>query len=172
MGYELKSFAQIPMCRAQHTAIRGTPFMCSLALIEVDRATPSPWYGGVAARLSRRAPVAREHGDVRHRRHNDQPTRDPEVEDESSPRDDADDDGSSGFDHWRRESALGAVGTGLARGLQAVFAPPQDEPVVVAEAPGDPPNPDGRLRVVLDPDDPTKSVAILPVSSEPADPDR
>jgi hypothetical protein len=32
----------------------------------------------------------------------------------------------------------------------------------VASVPGDPPDADERLRVVLDPNDPTKSVAILP----------
>lgn len=69
------------------------------------------------------------------------------------------------FDRWRRHSALGNVGTGIARGLQAVFAPPQDQPVIVASVPGDPPNPDG-LKVVLDPDDPSKSVAILPSAEE------
>jgi hypothetical protein len=66
------------------------------------------------------------------------------------------------FDRWRRQSALGAVGTGVARGLQAVFAPPVDEPVIVASVPGDPPDADDRVRVILDPDDPTKSVAIVP----------
>jgi hypothetical protein len=66
-----------------------------------------------------------------------------------------------GFERWRRESALGNVGTGIARGLQAVFAPPQNEPVIVASVPGDPPNPDG-LTVILDPDDPSKSVVIIP----------
>ena len=54
------------------------------------------------------------------------------------------------------------MGTGVARGLQAVFAPPVDEPVIVASVPGDPPGEDERIRVILDPDDPTKSVAIVP----------
>lgn len=78
---------------------------------------------------------------------------------------DADPDESQdtgGFDHWRRESALGAVGTGLARGLQAVFAPPADEVVIVASVPGEPPDADDRVRVILDLDDPAKSVAIVP----------
>jgi hypothetical protein len=66
------------------------------------------------------------------------------------------------FDSWRRRSAIGAVASGIALGLQQVFAPPMDEPVLTAEAPGDPPDADQRLRVVLDPDDPTKSIAILP----------
>jgi hypothetical protein len=66
-----------------------------------------------------------------------------------------------GFERWRRESALGTVGTGIARGLQYVFQPPQDEPVMVAPVPGDPPDPD-RLQVILDPDDPTKSIVVFP----------
>ena len=74
----------------------------------------------------------------------------------------------AGFERWRKESALGSVGTGIARGFHAVFAPPVDEVVVVAAVPGDPPDADQRVRVVLDPDDPTKSVAIMP--DESADP--
>ena len=73
-----------------------------------------------------------------------------------------------GFDRWRQESALGAVGTGIARGLHAVFAPPVDEVVIVASIPGDPPDADQRVRVILDPDDPTKSIAIMP--DEPGHP--
>ena len=73
-----------------------------------------------------------------------------------------------GFDRWRKESALGGIGTGVARGLQAVFAPPVDEVVIVASVPGDPPDADERVRVILDLDDPTKSVAIMP--QPPADP--
>jgi hypothetical protein len=67
-----------------------------------------------------------------------------------------------GFDRWRKESAIGGVGTGIARGLQAVFAPPPDEVVIVAAVPGDPPDADSRVRVILDPDDPTKSIAVVP----------
>jgi hypothetical protein len=67
----------------------------------------------------------------------------------------------AGFERWRRESALGTVGTGIARGLQNVFAPPQDQVVMVAPVPGGPPDPD-RLQVILDPDDPTKSIAVVP----------
>ncbi len=77
-------------------------------------------------------------------------------------------DEPGGFDRWRRRSAIGNVGTGVARGMQAVFAPPRDEPVIVAEAPGEPPDTDGRLRVTLDPDDPTKSIAVVP--QQPDDP--
>ena len=74
-----------------------------------------------------------------------------------------------GFEHWRRHTALGSVGTGIARGLQSVFAPPPNQPAVVASVPGDPPDPE-RLRVILDPDDPSKSVALLPSADEPGRP--
>jgi hypothetical protein len=73
-----------------------------------------------------------------------------------------------GFDRWRRESAVGGIGTGIARGLQAVFAPPPQNIAIVAEVPGEPPDADTRLRVILDPDDPTKSIAVVPPA--PADP--
>jgi len=83
---------------------------------------------------------------------------------EPTPRDEmeAPEEAPSGFERWRSESALGAVGTGVARGLQAVFAPPADEIDIVVSVPGEPPDADQALRVVLDPDDPTKSVAIVP----------
>jgi hypothetical protein len=83
-------------------------------------------------------------------------------EDQDGPQD------SGGFDRWRKESAVGGIGTGIARGLQAVFAPPPQEIAIVAEVPGEPPDADTRLRVILDPDDPTKSIAVVP--SPQADP--
>jgi hypothetical protein len=73
-----------------------------------------------------------------------------------------DDEQPSGFDRWRKESAIGEVGTSIAKGLRNVFAPTQQEVVIVASVPGDPPDADQKLRVVLDPDDPSKSVAIFP----------
>ena len=75
---------------------------------------------------------------------------------------------TDGFDHWRKESAIGGIGTGIARGLQAVFAPAADEVVIVAAVPGEPPDADTRVRVILDPDDPTKSIAVMPAN--PTDP--
>lgn len=60
------------------------------------------------------------------------------------------------------------MATGLALGLRDVFYPGKNEPVLTAEAPGDPPDADERLRVILDPDDPSKSVAILPPTPAPA----
>jgi hypothetical protein len=82
--------------------------------------------------------------------------------------DEGDEVASGGFDRWRTESAIGSIGTGLARGLQAVFAPHVDEIVIMASVPGDPPDADDRVRVILDPDDPTKSIAIVP--DPPANP--
>jgi hypothetical protein len=67
----------------------------------------------------------------------------------------------AGFERWRRDSALGTVGTGIAKGLQNVFAPPQDQPVIVVSVPSGPPDPD-RPQVILDLDDPTKSVVVFP----------
>lgn len=66
------------------------------------------------------------------------------------------------FDSWRRHSAIGAIATGVAFGLKEIFQPTNIEPVITAEAPGDPPDSENRLRVILDPDDPSKSVAIVP----------
>jgi hypothetical protein len=69
------------------------------------------------------------------------------------------------FDSWRRRSAMGAIATGVALGLKEIFQPTNIQPVITAEAPGDPPDANNRLRVILDPDDPSKSVAILPPSA-------
>jgi hypothetical protein len=55
----------------------------------------------------------------------------------------------------------------VALGLKEIFQPTNIEPVITSQAPGDPPDADERLRVILHPDDPTKSVAILPKDSSP-----
>jgi hypothetical protein len=81
---------------------------------------------------------------------------------EDRPREAEDDPPPRRFDAWRRRSAIGAIATGVALGLKEIFQPTNIEPVITAPAPGDPPDADERLRVILDPDDPTKSVAILP----------
>ncbi len=85
-----------------------------------------------------------------------------DVDDAEYTEDDGGGEASGTFDRWRRESALGNVGTGVARGLQAVFAPHVDQIVIMASVPGDPPDADDRVHVILDPDDPTKSIAIVP----------
>ena len=90
----------------------------------------------------------------------------PEGSDGDPPADNAEETfAPEGFERWRRDSAVGSVGTGIARGLQSVFAPPPNQPVIVASVPGDPPDPE-RLQVILDPDDPSKSIALLPPSHE------
>lgn len=85
----------------------------------------------------------------------------PEHDEDQAPED------PEGFERWRRASAIGAVGTGIARGLQAVFAPAENQPVIVAAIPGDPPDVDDRIRVILDPDDPSKALAIVPKPPAP-----
>lgn len=72
------------------------------------------------------------------------------------------------FDRWRRRSAIGGIATGIALGLHDIFYPTENRPVAVAESPGEPPDAADHLRVILDPDDPKKSVAIFPTT--PASP--
>jgi hypothetical protein len=110
---------------------------------------------------------------------NDGPPADVTPTPEEAPADpEAGDEPREGFDRWRNESAIGGIGTGIARGLQSVFGSPRQEIAIVAEVPGEPPDADKRLRVILDPDDPTKSIAVMPApptdstqaDSTPADP--
>ena len=104
-----------------------------------------------------------------------EPNEPEQQDDESTDHDESTDaDGrheipSRRFDAWRRRSAVGGMATGIALGLQEVFYPNKNEPVISAEAPGEPPDADDRLRVVLDPDDPTKSTVVVP-KSHPATP--
>ena len=89
---------------------------------------------------------------------------------ESTEQGDQTEDGEdAGRPGWRRRTAVGGMATGLALGLQDIFHPSHREPVITAEAPGDPPDAKRRLRVVLDPDDPAKSVALLPEAPPPDD---
>ncbi|CAN5808132.1 hypothetical protein BH10ACT1_BH10ACT1_39030 [soil metagenome] len=61
---------------------------------------------------------------------------------------------------WSRRSALGAVMTGMALGLQEVLEPKRDTPIVVeVDADGEPHDLPIRLR--LDPDDPSGSLCIV-----------
>jgi hypothetical protein len=107
----------------------------------------------------------------------DEPEQQPEQQVDMSPDhdvspdqdDSAEEVPSRRFDAWRRRSAVGGMATGIALGLQEVFYPNKNEPVISAEAPGEPPDADDRLRVVLDPDDPTKSTVVVP-KSHPATP--
>lgn len=61
---------------------------------------------------------------------------------------------------WRRRSALGAVLTGLALGLQEVFDP-EDERSIVIEVDDDGLPTDLPVRVFLDPDSPAGSLCIV-----------
>ncbi len=72
---------------------------------------------------------------------------------------------AAGFDAWRRRTTTGSIGSAVARALGDIFAPTDNHPVVSAPAPGDPPGAAGGVRVVLDPDDPTKSVAVFPAAN-------
>jgi hypothetical protein len=103
----------------------------------------------------------------------EQPADESPDHDESADDESADEIPSRRFDAWRRRSAVGGMATGIALGLQEVFYPNKNEPVISAEAPGEPPDADDRLRVVLDPDDPTKSTVVVPkshpVTPPPAD---
>jgi hypothetical protein len=92
---------------------------------------------------------------------------DPEAEEAEEPEEPEDEIASRRFDTWRRRSAVGGMATGIALGLQEVFYPNKNEPVISAEAPGEPPDADDRLRVILDPDDPTKSIVLLPKPASP-----
>jgi hypothetical protein len=94
----------------------------------------------------------------------DEPTASVDASEEQvdDPDSEPEDDHPQGFDRWRKESAIGGIGTGIARGLQSVFGSPRQEIAIVAEVPGEPPDADQRLRVILDPDDPTKSIAVVP----------
>lgn len=61
---------------------------------------------------------------------------------------------------WSRGSAMGAVLTGMALGLQEVLEPRRDEPIVIeVDADGEPH--DLPIRLMLDPDDPRGSLCIV-----------
>jgi hypothetical protein len=97
----------------------------------------------------------------------DEPENHEDQIDEPEGQEPEDEIASRRFDAWRRRSAVGGMATGIALGLQEVFYPNKNEPVISAEAPGDPPDADDRLRVILDPDDPTKSIVLLPKPDRP-----
>ena len=61
---------------------------------------------------------------------------------------------------WSRGSALGAVMTGWALGLQEVLEPKRDAAIVIeVDAAGEPH--DLPIRLILDPDDPSGSLCIV-----------
>lgn len=61
---------------------------------------------------------------------------------------------------WSRRSAVGAVLTGMALGLQEVLEPKKDSAIVIeVDADGEPH--DLPIRLLLDPDDPRGSLCIV-----------
>jgi len=76
------------------------------------------------------------------------------------------------FNHWMKRSAAGAVLSGIALGLQQALEPKRELPAFVMEAPGEPEDPDAPITLHFDPDDPTKTVAVIRTlaTTEHADP--
>ncbi len=66
-----------------------------------------------------------------------------------------------GFQLWMKRSATGAVLSGIALGLQQALEPKRELPAFVMEAPGEPEDPDAPITLHFDPDDPTKTVAVI-----------
>ena len=65
------------------------------------------------------------------------------------------------FNHWMKRSAAGAVLSGIALGLQQALEQKREVPAFVMEAPGEPEDPDAPIVLHFDPDDPTKTVAVI-----------
>ena len=60
-----------------------------------------------------------------------------------------------------KRSATGAVLTGIALGLQEALEGRREQPAFVMEAPGEPEDPDAPITLHFDPDDPTRTVAVV-----------
>ena len=65
------------------------------------------------------------------------------------------------FNRWMRSSASGGILTGIALGLQHALEERREQPAFVMEAPGEPDDPDAPISLHFDPDDPTKTVAVI-----------
>jgi hypothetical protein len=65
------------------------------------------------------------------------------------------------FSRWMRSSASGGIMTGIALGLQHALEERRELPAFVMEAPGEPDDPDAPISLHFDPDDPTKTVAVI-----------
>ena len=64
-----------------------------------------------------------------------------------------------------------ASSTGIALGLQHALEERREQPAFVMEAPGEPEDPDAPISLHFDPDDPTKTVAVIRTPSDDARPD-
>jgi len=75
------------------------------------------------------------------------------------------DEGTGGdplrFHRWMRSSASGGILTGIALGFQHALEERREQPAFVMEAPGEPEDPDAPISLRFDPDDPTKTVAVI-----------
>jgi hypothetical protein len=60
-----------------------------------------------------------------------------------------------------QHSAAGAVLTGITIGLREALEPTRREVAFVIEAPSEPEDPDAPIALRFDPDDPTKTVAVV-----------
>jgi len=65
------------------------------------------------------------------------------------------------FNRWMRSSASGGILTGIALGLQHALEERREQPAFVMEAPGEPEDPEAPISLHFDPDDPTKTVAVI-----------
>ncbi len=65
------------------------------------------------------------------------------------------------FNRWMRSSASGGILTGIALGLQHALEERREQPAFVMEAPGEPEDPDAPISLHFDPEDPTKTVAVI-----------
>ncbi len=65
------------------------------------------------------------------------------------------------FSNWMQRSATGAVLSGIALGLHHALEPKRQQPAFVMEAPGEPEDPDAPITLHFDPDDPSKTVAVI-----------
>ena len=65
------------------------------------------------------------------------------------------------FSQWMKRSATGAVLSGIALGLQQALEQKREVPAFVMEAPDQPEDPNAQFILHFDPDDPTKTVAVV-----------
>jgi len=65
------------------------------------------------------------------------------------------------FSNWMKRSTTGAVLSGIALGLQHALEHKREQPAFVIEAPGEPDEPEGPIALHFDPDDPSKTVAVI-----------
>ena len=72
------------------------------------------------------------------------------------------------FSTWMQRSTTGAILSGIALGLHHALEPKRQQPAFVMEAPSEPEDPDAPITLHFDPDDPTKTVAVIRAPRDPA----